>query len=125
MKAVWAFIKEVPELLKYFPNWDNDELPDRSFLWTILSTLRHDEWKLLINEARNVRSKNDKQNHDELIEIDSEFLDKLIATPILSTGKQITLKVLKILDRERKSCIPFKIRKASKVCKKEVKRISE
>ena len=114
MKAVWAFIKEVPELLKYFPNWDKDELPDRFFMWTILSKLRHDKWKQLINEARNARSKKDKQNHDELIKIDSEFLDKHIATPILSTGKQITSRILKILDREGKSCIPFKIRKIRK-----------
>ena len=102
VKPLWAFIKEVPELLQYFPNLEKDELPDRYFMWTILSTLRYDEWKQLINNARNARSKSDKENNDELIEIDPEFLNKLIATSILSTGKQRILKYsVFILGKER------------------------
>ena len=88
VKPLWAFVKEVPELLQYFPNLEKDELPDRFFMWTILYTLRYDQWKQLISDARSARSKSDKNNNDELIEIDPEFLNKLISTPMLSTSKQ-------------------------------------
>ena len=123
VKPLWAFIKEVPELLQYFPILEKDELPDRSFMWTILSTLRYDEWKQLIKNTRNARSKSDKVNNDELIEIDPEFLNKLIATPILSTGKQRILKIFSIYFRKGKSSIPSEILQADKISKKEAEGI--
>ena len=88
MKAVWTLVKDVPELVQYFPDFEDDELPDRSFMWTVLSTLRYSQCKQLINEARTARSKKSETNNDELIEIHPEFLEKLMAASILSTGKQ-------------------------------------
>ena len=77
VKPVWTFVKDVPELLQYFPDVQKDELPNRSFMWMILSTLKPDECKQLINEARVARSKKDEENNNELIEIHPEFLKKL------------------------------------------------
>ena len=113
------FIKEIPELLQYFPNLEKDELPDRSFIWTILSTLRYDEWKQLIWDARNARSKCDEENNGELIEIDPEFLNKLMTTPMLSAGKLSFLEIISIYCKKGKNCIPSKIFKTGEICKKE------
>ena len=47
-KRVWGFVQELSDLMKYFPNLNQNELPDRSFLWTILGTLRTKECKQLL-----------------------------------------------------------------------------
>ena len=52
---VWALVREVPELMIYFPDLEQNELPDRTFMWTILSTFREDAVKSLIEEARKSR----------------------------------------------------------------------
>ena len=85
-KAVWNFVKEVPELLKYFPDLADNELPDRTFLWTVLSTLRPDGWKIMLEEARKARCKQSEDNNDEFIEIHPDLLNKILAAPMLTKG---------------------------------------
>ena len=121
VKPIWTFIKEIPELLQYFPNLEKDELPDRSFMWTILSTLRYDEWKQLIWDVRNARSKCDEENNGELIEIDPEFLNKLMTTPVLSAGKLSFLEIISIYCRKGKNCYLLKSSRQEKFARKKPK----
>ena len=62
-------------------------LPKSSFLWGILGTLKRDEWKALLKEARNRRWKKEVEDKDELIEIDPQILDKLMSAPAVSKVK--------------------------------------
>ena len=64
------------QTLSIFPRFTKGWAPDRSFMWNILSTLKPDECKQLINEARVVRSKKDEENNNELIEIHPDFFEK-------------------------------------------------
>ena len=75
-------VKDIPDLMKYFPEFDENELPDRSFMWGVLFTLRRDEWVKLVDEVRKRRCQEEKENKDELIEIDQDYLNKLMAAPI-------------------------------------------
>ena len=77
-------VKDIPDLMKYFQEFDENELPDRSFMWGMLFTLRRDEWVKLVDEARKRRCQEEKENKDEFIEIDQDYLNKLMAAPILS-----------------------------------------
>ena len=52
---VFALVFEVPELMIYFPDLEQNELPDSTFMWKILSTFREDAVKSLIEEARKSR----------------------------------------------------------------------
>ena len=61
--------------MKYFPDLNQNELPDRSFLWTILGTLRTKECKQLLEDARKKRSNKTEESKDELIEIAPDFLN--------------------------------------------------
>ena len=70
--------------MKYFPDLNQNELPDRSFLWTILGTLRTNECKQLLEDARKKRSNKTEENKDELIEIAPDFLNKIILAPTIS-----------------------------------------
>ena len=54
-------------------------------------TLRSDECKNLINDARIFRSKNDEENNDELIEIHLEFMKNL-------RKPQFFLKIMRVPD---------------------------
>jgi hypothetical protein len=56
-KIVWGYVKEVPELLIYFPDFKETEIPDHSFLWGILGTLRQKACQDLLDQARLARSK--------------------------------------------------------------------
>ena len=67
--------------MKYFPDIQEKELPDREFMWTILSTLREDAVKKLIEDARKKRSASNEEDKEELIEIDQEILNLLLAAP--------------------------------------------
>ena len=69
-------MKEEPELMKYFSDIEEDHLPDRLFIRTILSTLRGEGCKKLIEYTRNVRALDSVKHKDELIEIDPDFLNE-------------------------------------------------
>ena len=77
-------MKEEPELIKYFPDIEEGHLPDRLFMRTILSTLRDEACKKLIESARNVRVSDSVEHKDELIEIDPDFLNDIMLTPLMS-----------------------------------------
>ena len=72
--------------MKYFPDIQEKELPDREFMWTILSTLREDAVKKLIEDARKKRSVSNEEDKEELIEIDPEILNLLLAAPNINKG---------------------------------------
>ena len=74
--------------MKYFPDIDEDKLPDKLFMWTILSTLRGDTYKKFTEAARSVRGSDSEDHKDELIEIDNDFLNNLKQTPLMAKCKQ-------------------------------------
>ena len=50
----------------------------------MLLNLRCNEWVILVDDARMWICQEEKENNDELIKIDQDLLDKLMADPILS-----------------------------------------
>jgi hypothetical protein len=54
-----------------------------------LGKLREDELKQLISEARSSRSQKKQEDKNELMEIHSDYLEKLVAAPQLSKSKQL------------------------------------
>ena len=60
-----------------FHDYQNNELPERDFMWGFVSTLRPEDIKHLVDEERNSRSLTNKIYNDELIEMTPEFLAAL------------------------------------------------
>lgn len=60
-------VKESEDLVMYFPDMVGDQLPERSFLFSILTSLRPQELKSLVEDARRNRSVIHKPSEDELI----------------------------------------------------------
>ena len=48
---VWSLVLGVLVLMIYLHNFEQNELPDHTFMWKILSTFREDIVKYLIEEA--------------------------------------------------------------------------
>ena len=67
IKPIWDYVKEVPDLVKYFPSLYQNELVDRAFLWRVLGTLRREAWQQLLDSERKVRGKDSLKNMDDLI----------------------------------------------------------
>ena len=42
VKNVWGYIKELSDMLEYFPEIEDDELLDSSFMWGVIETLRRE-----------------------------------------------------------------------------------
>ena len=105
IKLICDFVKDTEDLVYYFPNYEEGSLPERSFLWGILGTLKRDKWKALLKEARNRRGKKEVENKDELIEIDPQIFDKLMSAPTVSKGK-ILNDGFNFWCREMEGCIP-------------------
>ena len=45
---LWPNIKEVPELNIYFPDLKENELPERKYTWSVISTLKPDVVKKVV-----------------------------------------------------------------------------
>ena len=75
--------------MAYFPTLDENELPDRDFMWTILWTQREDEVKKFVREERKNRDVGNEEDKQELIEIHPEFLNTLLGAPNTNKGKLI------------------------------------
>ena len=79
VKKLWEFVKEWPDLLDYFPDYEPHQLPERFFIMGILSTLRRDEMRQLIYEARQNRSLANNDDEDQLIEMNSRIKDEIFS----------------------------------------------
>ena len=96
VKEVWKFVKEEPELIKYFHDIYKGQLTDRSFMWTILSTLRTEACRTLIETKRNERGEDSEEQKDELIEINPDLLNNTTQTPLISKCKYLWLSNIKL-----------------------------
>ena len=68
------------ELNEYFPSYRENQYPERDFMWTIVSTLRPEQTKKLIDEARKHRSIKGEGNQDELVEVDPDIYKEIQST---------------------------------------------
>ena len=76
MNKLKFYVKELGDLAAYFPGIHQNELPERDYLWTIISTLMLEATHNLLTEAREHRSVKSKEDTNQLIKIDSELYTK-------------------------------------------------
>lgn len=76
---IWSFIREVDELSEYFPDLEEEQLPDRDFLVAIISTLSPDETKTLVAEARAQRSVQKDQDESNLVKIVPDIKEEIMS----------------------------------------------
>ena len=115
VNKIWNYVRELPELMQYFPDYDGKSLPERQYMWDILYTLKPDIVADLIKEARRNRGLEKNDDHDQMIEIAPDFWDE-ISTLVNVKGRiLITLSYWSIDSRGR---APYLLKKITKPRKK-------
>ena len=100
IKKVWSYGKELPELLEYFPDIEEDELPDRLLMWGVVGALQRDAWQTMLEEARMAWSLGNDESKDELKEILPQILEEIMTVPISSKGNNCNLIANSISKRK-------------------------
>ena len=78
---IWSYVKEIPDLLEYFPDYDEGQLPERAFLFGVLSAVRPDELKALITDSRKKRSLNENSEENDLIYVAPGVKEEILSIP--------------------------------------------
>ena len=68
---IWSLVKEVDELMSYFPDYEQKQLPDRNFMFLIFGTLRHDELKAMVEGTRKSRVFKEEKPDDDFVYIEN------------------------------------------------------
>ena len=112
---LWPFIKELPELNQYFPTLKEDELPERDYMWTIISTVNSEATSKLIKDARKGRMSEDAIDQDQLVEVDPALF-KEIKEIVAHKGNRVFLEAygfyVNIVHRGR---VPYMLKKSAKL----------
>jgi hypothetical protein len=100
VKKLWEFVQEIEELYCYFPDYNEGVLPERDYLFTIISTLKPNETKEIIEEARNQRSVTMPEDDNDYIELTKEFKEELFGVMTQKVGEFTKY----CIDNKGKSC---------------------
>ena len=77
VKNLWPLVKDVADLMAYFPDYKQNQYPWRVHMFAILSTLRYTDIVNMIGNARKNRSLNNEDNEEELIHISKKMYDEI------------------------------------------------
>ena len=79
ISKIWPLVKEIEDLNACFVDLEENEYPEREYLWTIVSTLRSENTKELIKTARNKRTTKELADQNSLIQIDPSIYQEILA----------------------------------------------
>ena len=74
---VWAIVIGDVDLIKYFPKYSQKHLPNRDYLYAILSSGRPAETNELLQNALRNRSVYKDRIDDEFIKVSEEWMEEL------------------------------------------------
>ena len=77
VEQIWPMIKDFDDIAIYFPDYAEKQKPDRDYMYSILSTLRYDELKKVVVNARKKRAKENELIDDEFVFIEKNILSEI------------------------------------------------
>ena len=85
ISKIWNTIKEVNEIIIYFPNYKPNEKPVRSYLIVVISTINNEATKEIVAYARELRSivVTDKQKN--LVKLTSEIRQTISSSSLFKS----------------------------------------
>lgn len=75
VKRVRPLVKDTPNLMKFIPNFEDDELFGRQFFWTILASLKLQAVRQLINGIKELLKLAENERKDNLVETHPDVLN--------------------------------------------------
>ena len=77
VKNIWPLVKEIDDLMMFFPDYNNNQLPCRTHLYALLATLRYKEVLAMIKNARNNRAQENQDDKEELVHISKHLYEEI------------------------------------------------
>ena len=77
VENIWPLVKDAEDLNEYFPDYNPNQLPERSYMFSIWATLRYEELKIMVENARRNRALEVKDEGNELVYINKELWDEI------------------------------------------------
>ena len=100
---VWPLVTEVNYLMLYFPDYKSNQMTERSFMYSILSTFRLNEIKSMIKNSRDIRAIQNLSNDDRFVHIEKKIYEEIQG---VLTHKCKLAELLKYLvTKGRASCL--------------------
>ena len=85
MAKVWNQIKNIEDLKIYFTDLKVNELPEREFMWTVVSSIMPIALRNLVREAQKSLEKDYEEKDSDLVEIDPIIFEKIKETVCLKS----------------------------------------
>lgn len=99
VKKLWEHAKESKEVLKYFPDDLDTQLPDKQYLHSVLLAKFSKGVKQLVTEARSTRALVDEADKEDFFEIDPEI--KALVKQMLLIGSRLQNDLITIATNGR------------------------
>ena len=77
-KNIWPLVKENSDLLLYFPDLKETQLPEKEFLYGVLCTLMPEAIRELIADGVKNRSPSSQEDKSDLIEVTKDLKDAIL-----------------------------------------------
>ena len=78
VSTIWKYIRESKELMEYFPDYPEIQLPERDYMFAVVSTVFPKALRKLIEETRMNRTSKNKEMDNDLIEINKEIKEEIM-----------------------------------------------
>ena len=75
---MWNKFKEDEEVLKYFPDYSEAQIPEKKFLIDILSTIKYEYMQKIIKTSHTARSLKDDIESGDFIEIKKDLFNDIM-----------------------------------------------
>ena len=77
VENIWPMVKDVPDLIKFFPDFKDKQKCDRRYMFQVLASTRYDEISNMIKNARKNRSLLENNDEAETILIHKDLLEEI------------------------------------------------
>ena len=91
---LWPYVKEIPEMIQYFPEMKEKELPERDYMWVIISTINPEATMKIVKDARKNRRSEDVVSQNELVEVDPALykeISEIVAQKVMQRSFNLLL----------------------------------
>jgi hypothetical protein len=103
-KALYENVKaHIPDLVYYFPEYEEEYIPSKKFFWDIFATLDYELAKNVIDYAISVRTKGEGDGEDEKeVEVADDIMKELLDTKYYSKKKGKAIFMLSAANKYQK-----------------------
>ena len=77
IEKIWPMIKDVQDLMVYFPDYKDNQMPDRNYMFQILTTMRYEQVSNMLMNARKNRALQEKVDDNELVFVNKEMMKEI------------------------------------------------